>query len=57
MNYGMRFVTLYGSWSIVWKKEQDMEDGSSEHCTGGNDQNHPKEEQMKEGKVSEQLLQ
>ena len=31
--------------------------GSSEHCTGGSDQNNPKEKEMQEGKVlSEEAL-
>ena len=25
--------------------------GGSQHCTGGSDQNHPKEKEMQEGKV------
>ena len=27
-------------------------DGSSWHCTGGNDQDHPQEEEMQKGKMA-----
>ena len=32
-------------------------DGSSEHCTGGSDQDHPQEKEMKKGKMFGQTLQ
>ena len=32
-------------------------DGSSQHCTGGNNQNHPKEKEMQKDRRSEEALQ
>ena len=32
-------------------------DRGSQHCTGGSDQNHPKEKEMQKGKVVEEALQ
>ena len=32
-------------------------DGSALHCTEGSDQNYPKEKEIQEGKVVEEILQ
>ena len=45
-------------FDLVVRVPEETMDGGSKQCTGGSDQNHPKEKEMQEAKwLSEEALQ
>ena len=50
-DFTVEVTNRYKGLDLVDKSEGRTMDKGSEHCTGGNDLNHPKKQEMQEGKV------
>ena len=50
-NYTVEVTNIFKGLGLIVREPERTMDGGSWHCTGGSDQDHPKEKEMQKGKM------